>query len=380
VDYVVVGGRRIARLGSTPALASAVTGVRGLSFGLHALAAMLLLGAATLAPSFQLRRQARTLAAAGLVSLMVSCTCGAPNAIAGTLIYHSDHLGSVMLQTDERGEAISHSVYEPFGARRQGTSEPYAFTGREWEVDTGLYDFYARAYDPALGRFLSPDPSSFEKPEVGIPDPQLLNPYSYARNSPVNYVDPDGRDAIPVVFPDYKISAAGTKWGGLGHAGIILIDNKTGQTRYYEYGRYDKAAIGETRQRKVPNVVIDKKTGMPTEKSLAALLRAVTKTSGQNTRIEGAYVKDDKFKEMVTYAESRIKENKNSDREPYSLTGNNCGTFMKDVLEAGGHDTPWMVDPRPNSYIRELRSDSDVTVDYSPAKGKAKEQLKVDEK
>lgn len=73
--------------------------------------------------------------------------------------------------------------------------------------------------------------------------------------------------AIPIVFPDYRISVnqAQTKvdlikgaswdnltlpgykarWKGLGHAGVCFINGKNGLTKYYEYGRYDPAGPGK---------------------------------------------------------------------------------------------------------------------------------------
>jgi hypothetical protein len=191
--------------------------------------------------------------------------------------------------------------------------------------------------------------------------------YSYSHLKPLVLKDPDGRDAIPVAFPDYKISAFGTKWGGLGHAGIILIDPKTGSTRYYEYGRYDKQNIGIVRRQTVPDVVMDKKTGKPTDSSLKKLMSAVSKKAGHGTRVEGTYVKNDKFKEMNAYAANRMNKNSDETRESYDITDNNCGTFAQDVLEAGEVDTPWMIDPRPNSYIEELQSEFENRVSYEPA-------------
>ncbi len=58
----------------------------------------------------------------------------------------------------------------------------------------------------------------------------------------------------------------------------------------------------------------------------------------------------------MKYAEGRMAANSDPKREPYALRNNNCASFMKGTLEAGGVDTPWMVDPRPNSYIEELQS------------------------
>lgn len=67
---------------------------------------------------------------------------------------------------------------------------------------------------------------------------------------------PNGKDGIYIAFPDYKISTPIGKIGNLGHAGVLLIDNKTGVTKYYEYGRYDKEGKGVVRTFAVPNVKI----------------------------------------------------------------------------------------------------------------------------
>jgi RHS repeat-associated protein len=61
------------------------------------------------------------------------------------------------------------------------------YTGHEHLLAFGLINMNARLYDPALGRFLSPDPY------VQAPDfTQNFNRYSYALNNPLVYTDPDG--------------------------------------------------------------------------------------------------------------------------------------------------------------------------------------------
>lgn len=71
------------------------------------------------------------------------------------------------------------------------------------------------------------------------------------------------------------------------------------------------------------------------------------------------------YPQMLAEALRRMGQNSDPNREPYDLTDNNCMTFVQDVLEAGGVDTPWMIDPRPNSYIEELRDDF-PHVDFKP--------------
>ena len=68
---------------------------------------------------------------------------------------------------------------------------PYRYTGQRWEADFELYDYHARWYDPALGRFAQPDPLV---PEPG--NPQSLNRYAYVLNNPVKYTDPTGLDPL----------------------------------------------------------------------------------------------------------------------------------------------------------------------------------------
>jgi RHS repeat-associated protein len=60
---------------------------------------------------------------------------------------------------------------------------PFLFTGREWDSETGLYHYRARTYDPAEGRFKQRDP-------LGYVDGYNL--YEYARSSASTYVDPWG--------------------------------------------------------------------------------------------------------------------------------------------------------------------------------------------
>ncbi len=72
---------------------------------------------------------------------------------------------------------------------------------------------------------------------------------------------------------------------------------------------------------------------------------------------------------MNDFAKNKYSERNNPDRKPYNKFTNNCGTFMKETLEAGEADTPVMIDPRPNSYIEEIRDDN-TNLDYDPEKDK----------
>ncbi|MFB9097000.1 RHS repeat-associated core domain-containing protein, partial [Flavobacterium jumunjinense] len=61
----------------------------------------------------------------------------------------------------------------------------YKYNGKELQTELGLnmYDYGARNYDPALGRWMNIDPLAEKTQEV----------YSYVWNNPIMNIDPDGR-------------------------------------------------------------------------------------------------------------------------------------------------------------------------------------------
>ncbi len=63
---------------------------------------------------------------------------------------------------------------------------PFLFTGREYDYETGLYYYRARYYNPEIGRFLQTDPVGYD---AG------MNLYGYCSNNPLNYSDPTGLSA-----------------------------------------------------------------------------------------------------------------------------------------------------------------------------------------
>jgi RHS repeat-associated protein len=100
-----------------------------------------------------------------------------------------DQVNSTSLVTDMGGNKVAQLRYEPFSQVRwtSGTlPTDRTYTGQR-EEGMGLLNYNARMYDPALGRFISPDSLI---PEPG--DPLAYDRYAYSNNNPINYSDPTG--------------------------------------------------------------------------------------------------------------------------------------------------------------------------------------------
>jgi RHS repeat-associated protein len=108
--------------------------------------------------------------------------------------YHVDALGTVRAVTDQNGSVVRRHDYAPFGEEippQALTGDNLRFTGKERDPETQLDYFGARYYSNWTGRFTTVDPAV---PVVAAKkDPQLWNRYSYVRNNPLRYIDPDGR-------------------------------------------------------------------------------------------------------------------------------------------------------------------------------------------
>ena len=107
--------------------------------------------------------------------------------------YHTDALGSVRHMSGVTGGSIGDVKYSPFGeiVDSTGIMPWFGFTGEQQDSTSGLTYLRSRYYNPALGRFLTPDSL--------IPDitnGQASNAYAYVYNDPINLVDPSGHFGI----------------------------------------------------------------------------------------------------------------------------------------------------------------------------------------
>ncbi len=109
-----------------------------------------------------------------------------------TSYYEADEtLGSITSLSNSAGALANTYTYDSFGNLTASTgtlTNPFRYTGREFDSETGLYFYRARYLDPATGRFITEDPLRFG----GGTDF-----YPYADDSPVNEIDPLGLTAGP---------------------------------------------------------------------------------------------------------------------------------------------------------------------------------------
>jgi RHS repeat-associated protein len=136
-------------------------------------------------------------AAGGVIGVFVQESTGSQ-----MRYYHKDYQGSVIAITS--GQSVLESLsYEAFGERRYpngtaqdrdspiiGITTSRGYTGHEHLDEFNLIHMNGRIYDPALSRFLTPDPNVFEAEST-----QGFNRYSYVMNNPMNMTDPTGFDA-----------------------------------------------------------------------------------------------------------------------------------------------------------------------------------------
>ena len=103
--------------------------------------------------------------------------------------YLKDHQGNNRVVVSSGGTVAEVNHYYPFGGvfASTGNVQPYKYNGKELDTKKGLnwYDYGARHYDAALGKFTTIDPQAEDLMKWSL--------YSYCYDSPINFIDPDGK-------------------------------------------------------------------------------------------------------------------------------------------------------------------------------------------
>jgi RHS repeat-associated protein len=115
--------------------------------------------------------------------------------------YQTDHLGNNRVVANQGGTAIQKNHYYPFGTAfadkyDDGKNQPYKYNGKELDQMHGLnlYDYSARYYESAIGRFTTVDPHAENY--------YSWSPYVYVGNNPMRITDPTGMDWWSTNNPD----------------------------------------------------------------------------------------------------------------------------------------------------------------------------------
>jgi RHS repeat-associated protein len=106
---------------------------------------------------------------------------------SGTVAYYEqDALGSITSLSNSAGALANTYTFDSFGKLIASTgtlTNPFQYTAREFDPETGTYEYRTRYFDQNSGRFISEDPITFDG---GI------NFYRYAQNNPALFTDPMG--------------------------------------------------------------------------------------------------------------------------------------------------------------------------------------------
>jgi RHS repeat-associated protein len=140
--------------------------------------------------------------------------------------YTKDGLGSVTALTDSTGSVVHEYKYSVFGKIVEETGDsvenPFTYTSREMDGETGLMYYRARYYCPQTGRFLSEDPIGFTSRD--------MNFYRYCFNSPIKFLDPLGLfeiygyaegDLVGITGGEASIAISGD-WSHPSQSGIFI--------------------------------------------------------------------------------------------------------------------------------------------------------------
>jgi RHS repeat-associated protein len=133
----------------------------------------------------------------GLVAIYINNNDIHKNITTGWYYPHSDHLGSVLMLTNDKGDVVERYNYDAFGRRRDPITLNYTsvnpeylrrgFTFHEHLDNVGLINMNGRIYDPVVASFLQADNNIQQATNT-----QNFNSYSYCLNNPLKYTDPDG--------------------------------------------------------------------------------------------------------------------------------------------------------------------------------------------
>ena len=118
--------------------------------------------------------------------------------------------------SDETGAVTDKYGYGAYGESAGLSGNPYRFTGRRLDPETGLYYFRACYYSAALGRFMQNDPIGYQGGD---------NLYAYVLDDPFNFVDLYGTNTQVSVGANATLAFLFLGVGGNTNFGISMPDH-----------------------------------------------------------------------------------------------------------------------------------------------------------
>jgi len=247
---------------------------------------------------------------------------GGPGGATDIAYLHADHLGTPQAITDANAQVLWWRDQTPFGqtvAEGGFSVSPLRFPGQYADTESGLAYNYFRDYDPALGRYIQSDP-------IGLNGG--LNTYGYVKGNPLSAFDLLGLDAIFVHYVGYPVEVPGGLSVPLGHSGAIAVDPQSGETRYYEFGRYGGKCGNVRGPFNVGKIDFDQ-NGNPTRDSIKAALDKASRAYGKDSPTYHEYSRKS-FDDVIEYAERRKHEAESCER-PYNFVFDNCNNFGREA-------------------------------------------------
>jgi RHS repeat-associated protein len=206
--------------------------------------------------------------AEGYVNVTRCNECEDPTQLIFNYVYqYKDHLGNIRVNygyddTEETLKILEENHYYPFGLKHTQYNvdgkvyEPseenpsvtqikdlplgeellykYKYNGKEYQDELGLnlYDYGARNYDPAIGRWMNIDPLSEQS--------TAWSPYRYAYDNPLSFIDPDGM--WETEFKDEDGAVTKTVDDG---SNAVFQETGKGVNKHYEFKGFDEKQKGE---------------------------------------------------------------------------------------------------------------------------------------
>ena len=238
--------------------------------------------------------------------------------------YLKDHQGNNRVVINQSGTVEEANHYYPFGGvfASSGNVQPYKYNGKEYDAKKGLnwYDYGARHYDAALGRFTTNDRFAEKY--------HSMSPYQYGANNPVKHIDVNGDSIVVLNYTSGE------------HLGL-LIQNSSNRWEYYSfngdkiYNSTEGSLGGGPQDNKgelswpTPQAFLDSEYNQNTSKE-----------DLESGKVNG-YGYQEGYLIPTTEKQDEVIRNEfiNATGQGYSLVGNHCSIVVQKSLNKAGIET-----------------------------------------